>query len=59
MPLAFPQRFAVGCNDNATLDQHAVIAQLIERLPCKQDVRGLNPRDGTKFVEMLFDLSQQ
>lgn len=37
----------------------AVIAQLIERLSCKQDVRGLNPRDGTKFVEMLFDLSQQ
>lgn len=30
---------------------NAAIAQSVERLPCKQDVRGSIPRGGTKYTE--------
>lgn len=29
---------------------YAVIAQMVERLICNQDVRGSNPRGGTIFI---------
>ena len=33
---------------------YAVIAQLVEQLPCKHQVRGSTPRCGTNFIKELF-----